>query len=427
MKRIFYLNFCILCLTTQYASAQFWKSVGNTITGGLKAVTQVATAPTQVVINAAKAPFTPSSYYQPVVQLAQTTNQTVVNGINVVNAPQTFLVQQATQAAGNIAGKPGEFVIDLGTFMQQYSNNLALSGAQVSNNILNGQNPFQIVGAPLAASIHAARDRFINSSSPIPADVKQALAPYFDQNTLDRARYAIGSVEIALPNLISQGRKLFGDGDWAVTVDDIMVFPRDPGSYQQSCQWWAHELTHVQQYAKWGVEQFAYNYVKGYHSVEDEAINNANTITNYGNCGGTNQYTQVQADIINRQVSYNAATASVQTTSPVGYVPSLLYQNEYYTAQCILPNNPLGAMFLITNMGRIIAVNPSNGQSMHVGFANPPRLGNVAWSFDMPAQDWKFAVGFDGRIYFPTGPLLNYLGQVVGYQNWQPIGYVQAL
>ena len=419
--------FMTICLMAQTANAQFWKSIGNTISGGVNIVKQTITAPTQVVINAARAPLTPSSYYQPVVQLAQTTSQTVVNGINVVNTPQTFLVQQATQAAGNIAGKPGEFVIDLGTFMQQYSNNLALSGAQASNNILNGQNPFQIVGAPLAAAIHAARDRFINSSQPIPADVKQALASYFDPNTLARARYAIGSVEIALPNLIIQGRKLFGDGDWAVTVDDIIVFPRDPGGYQQNCEWWAHELTHVQQYGQWGVEQFAYNYVKGYHSVEDEAINHAATITNNGNCGGNFSMAQVQQDIVNREVSFNAATANIQTGLQNGYTPSVLYQNEFYTAQCVLPNNPLGAMFLVTNMGRIIAVNPSNGQSMHVGFANPPRLGNVAWSFDLPNQNWRFAVGFNGVIYFPTIPIVNGFGQLMGYQNWQSIGYVQAL
>ena len=39
---------------------------------------------------------------------------------------------------------------------------------------------------------------------------------------------------------------------------------------------WAHELTHVMQYQRWGVEGFAERYVRDSAEVEQEAIDNAN-------------------------------------------------------------------------------------------------------------------------------------------------------
>jgi hypothetical protein len=417
----------ILSLFTLSGFAQFWKDVGNVVTGGLNVVKQTVTAPTQVVVNSVQAATgngSVSNIYQPIVQLAQTSGNTVVDATRVANSPQALLTQQAQQFASNVGGKPGEFIFDVGTFMQKYSTGLSSTGVQIANNVLNGQNPFQVVGAPLAAAIHAAHDEYASKAQPIPADVKQALQGYFDQNILDRAMYAIGSVEITLPNLIIQSRKLFGGEDYAVTVDNIIVFPKNPGGYSQSCEWWAHELTHVRQYAQWGVELFAYNYVRDHNGVENEAINNATTITHGNWCFSQQQRTEYMQLVSQRE---NDAAVRSLNSSSAGYIPSVLNFNETYVAQCVLPQNPMGAMFLVTNQGRIIAINPSNGQSMHVGFSNPPRLPNVAWSFDLPAQNWRFAVMPNGAICNPSGPIFNNFGQIIGYQLCNQVGYVQSL
>jgi hypothetical protein len=106
--------------------------------------------------------------------------------------------------------------------------------------------------------------------------------------------------------------------------------------------------------------------------------------------------------------------------------PSIDYwQNpEYYITQCIFPGDAFGVMYLVTNYGRIIAVNPVDGQWVHIGFATPPRLPNVAWSYDLPNSYWSYAVGMDGNIYNPFPVYFN--GYIVNY-NWVAVGYTIRL
>jgi hypothetical protein len=90
---------------------------------------------------------------------------------------------------------------------------------------------------------------------------------------LHRARYAKGELKIALPNIINSEKKMFeNEPNHAVTVDDIIVFSHVPGCETESdIVFWAHELHHVHQFAQWGVDQFAFNYLKHSGRVESEA------------------------------------------------------------------------------------------------------------------------------------------------------------
>ena len=63
---------------------------------------------------------------------------------------------------------------------------------------------------------------------------------------------------------------------------------------------------------------------------------------------------------------------------------------EIYVAQCVFQNDQFNVMYLVTNYGRIIAVNPLNGQWQHIGYSTPPRLPNVAWSYDLPNANWSY-------------------------------------
>jgi hypothetical protein len=296
----------------------------------------------------------------------------------------------------------------IGTFTNRYYSDLANAGAQNINGILQGQNPFQLFAAPLAAAIRAAKERYSSSSMPLPDDVKNALRNYFSQSTLDRARYAIGNVEITLPNFIGKGAKFMGNDGYAVTVDNIIVFNTNPGSYYSNANWWAHEITHVQQYGQLGIETFSFNYARDFgRSIESEAVNNANRITNSNNNPSSSFITVGSFDM-----------SGVQSTINYQQYP------EFYIAQCIFPQDRFVAMYLVTNYGRIIAVNPVNGFWQHIGYSTPPLMPQVAWSYDLPSAQWKYAVGFDGNIYNPIGPIYNNFGQVVNYVNWNPIGYV---
>lgn len=408
-KKLITLFILFFVLTS--SRAQFFKkitdAVGSVVNTGIK----VTTAPYQALANTGQVILgnaNPSDIYKPYQQVATTAGAALPGVVEVLNEPQRYLMQKAQEYSTSIGGNTGAFIFDIGTFTNRYYSELANAGAQNINGILHGQNPFQLTAAPLAAAIRAAKERYSSSARPLPDDVKDALRNYFSQATLDRARYTIGNVEITLPNFIGQGAKFMGNDGYAVTIDNIIVFNTNPGSYLSNANWWAHEITHVQQYAQLGIETFSFNYIRDFgRSIESEAESNANRITNSNN-------------------SLSRSFIKVGSFDMSGAPSTNNYQQnpEYYVAQCIFPQDRFGAMYLVTNYGRIIAVNPVNGSWQHIGYSTPPLMPQVAWSYDLPNAQWRYAVGFDGNIYNPMGPIFNNFGQVINYVNWNPIGYV---
>jgi hypothetical protein len=402
------LYFCLLISIDVHAQlfGDILKAAGSIVKTGV----QITTAPYQALVNTGKALIGNGSVnqiYKPYQDAAVTAGQTVTQTGSVLSSPEMVIMQKAQNFAAAVGGKPGEFIFDIGTFTNRYYSDLGISAVNNIGGVLQGQNIFQIAGAPLAAAVRAAREKYISIAQPIPQSVKDALKGYFSDATLARAKYTIGDIEITLPNFIGQGAKFFGNEKYAVTVDDIIVFNSDPGNYSDNPNWWAHEMTHVQQYENMGVETFAYNYIKDLgRTLEGEAINNANRITN-------SNYALNGAALKVGSFDMSGATPA----SPIDY-----QQNpELYVAQCIFPNDQFGYNYLVTNYGRIIAVNPLNGQWMHIGYATPPRLPNIAWSYDLPSANWSYAVGFDNNIY---SAVHNNFGMII---NWVIVGYVVKL
>ncbi len=60
----------------------------------------------------------------------------------------------------------------------------------------------------------------------------------------------------------------------AVTLGDVVLFKSERLA-QLDLKLWAHALTHVMQYQRWGLDQFADHYVRDGAMVEQEAIDNA--------------------------------------------------------------------------------------------------------------------------------------------------------
>lgn len=82
---------------------------------------------------------------------------------------------------------------------------------------------------------------------------------------MNRVRFKIGDNGfINLARLLEQGGLAT-----AVTLIDVIVF-RGPSEANDPALW-AHELTHVDQYADWGVHSFAVQYARNYRGVEDPA------------------------------------------------------------------------------------------------------------------------------------------------------------
>lgn len=133
---------------------------------------------------------------------------------------------------------------------------------------LNGE----VDGPILAEWIRASRNDVINAGArPIPPAIYNALQGYFPDSLLQKVRFRAGwGNEVALPVLSFR----FGDAA-AITLDDVVMF-RDWNQANNDVGIWAHELTHVQQYERWGgILALSKRYVKSYKGVEHEAENNA--------------------------------------------------------------------------------------------------------------------------------------------------------
>jgi hypothetical protein len=123
----------------------------------------------------------------------------------------------------------------------------------------------------LAELIQASRESAIsNGVKPIPPRIHDALIGFFPESILRKVRYSSGDADaITIPGLALT----YGHID-AVTLVDVIVF-QDDRAAQTDAKLWAHELTHVMQYERWGVDGFATGYLKDYQAVEKEAIDNA--------------------------------------------------------------------------------------------------------------------------------------------------------
>jgi hypothetical protein len=127
-------------------------------------------------------------------------------------------------------------------------------------------------GGVLSDLIDGARQRAIaDGVRPIPPSVYRALLGYFPSTLLQRCRFATGmSRALTLPALAFS----YGDAT-AITLGEVVLFKSERIA-ETDLKAWAHELTHVMQYQRWGIDGFADRYVRDSTAVEQEATDNAN-------------------------------------------------------------------------------------------------------------------------------------------------------
>ncbi len=130
-------------------------------------------------------------------------------------------------------------------------------------------------GEALGALIDSARQQAIaDGVRPIPPGIYRALLGYFPAALLQKCRYAVGGARpLTLPALAFS----YGDAT-AITLGDVVLFKNERVA-ANDLKVWAHELTHVMQYQRWGIEGFAERYVRDSAAIEQEAIDNANRFT----------------------------------------------------------------------------------------------------------------------------------------------------
>lgn len=123
-------------------------------------------------------------------------------------------------------------------------------------------------GAPaLQELIARSRDDALrNGVQPIPHDIRQNLTGFIPDHVLNIARYRVqGGGDLTLQfNSIRYGEA------HAITLDYVIVFKElNDALYNPTL--WVHELTHVDQYQRWGIRDFSIRYLRNYDAVEREA------------------------------------------------------------------------------------------------------------------------------------------------------------
>lgn len=135
-----------------------------------------------------------------------------------------------------------------------------------------GQAMLNPAAPVLASAIRFSRGQALNrGTQPIPARIRQELAPYFPAQVLDKVRWTTAGgfgIDGVLKNWLNQ--------EGAVTLDEVIVF--SGADVAESSELWAHELTHVLQYAQLGVETFAFQYMYNFSDMESQARQNASRI-----------------------------------------------------------------------------------------------------------------------------------------------------
>jgi hypothetical protein len=142
-----------------------------------------------------------------------------------------------------------------------------------------GQDFSGLAAELLAQWIIESRQQILAAGTrPIPPQIIQGLEGYFPTALLREVRYRSGgSTELSLPGLAFQ----YGDAA-AITLVDVVMF-RSEADAQTDLKLWAHELTHVMQYRRWGTDGFAARYVADSNAVEREAYGNADRFVAWRN------------------------------------------------------------------------------------------------------------------------------------------------
>jgi len=362
-----------------------------------------ATTPARTVLNTGKALAghgDPGDIIKPWRDLGKVAGDSIDGGVRLATEPRMEIYRQAEKFAAEVGG-PAEFIFDVATFTDRHYMALVRAGGTAAGNILRGQNPLQLTATPLAAAIRAARERHSKNAKPLPEDVKRALARHFDGEILARAKYAVGKVQITLPNFIGQGAAFMGN-DYAVVVDDIIVFNAKPPRYAASPFWWVHEITHVAQYKRWGVEKFAFLYVRDLGSaIENEADRKAENVTR------------------DRSLVGKALLRSARAHGGSGPAAA----PELFIAQCVFPGDRLPVHYLVTSKSRIVAVEVFTGRALHIGWATPPLAPKVEWIYWTPRL--RYGVMSNGAICTSV-PIRDRFGRPRGSRYVQ-VGHVVRL
>ncbi len=150
---------------------------------------------------------------------------------------------------------------------------LAAEQARRASEALLRRSP-AAVAPPLAAGIRFSRSQALREDvRRPPPEVREALAPYFEPAVLDSTRWSLAGHDLGAGTLLA--RWYYEEG--AVTLRDVIVF--SDAEVARNIWLWAHELAHVEQYRRYGIDGFARRYAADWRALEAEANARAFAVT----------------------------------------------------------------------------------------------------------------------------------------------------
>ncbi|MCG6119397.1 MAG: DUF4157 domain-containing protein [Blastomonas sp.] len=160
----------------------------------------------------------------------------------------------------------------LGTQTAQTTRRAAAQAQRESGRLLRRSG--RVTGPVLAQAIrHAEAQAARAGARPIPAPMVEILTPYFDAELLKSVRWTIGAGRIDLGTFLTE--QYMDEG--AVALNRQVVFSSE--RLTENVWIWAHELAHVEQYRRKGVNGFAAAYIADWQAIEREATDRANQVT----------------------------------------------------------------------------------------------------------------------------------------------------
>ncbi|WP_017671428.1 DUF4157 domain-containing protein [Blastomonas sp. AAP53] len=160
----------------------------------------------------------------------------------------------------------------LGSQTVQSSRQLATQARNGSEQLVRRSS--RLTGPVLAQAIrHAEAQASRAGPRPVPEDMARILRPYFAPDLLASVRWTIGTGRVDLGTLLTE--QYMEEGAVALNRQVVFSSERLTGNV-----WiWAHELAHVEQYRRMGINRFAAAYIADWRAIEREATNRANAVT----------------------------------------------------------------------------------------------------------------------------------------------------
>lgn len=158
------------------------------------------------------------------------------------------------------------------TQARQSTRRLATQARRQSERLVRRSS--RVTGPVLAQAIrHAEAQASRANAKPIPEPMTKLLAPHFSKELLASVRWSVGNGRLDLGTWLTE--QYMDEG--AVALNRQVVF--SSARLNANVWIWAHELAHVEQYRRLGVNGFAAAYIADWRAMEREATDRANRVT----------------------------------------------------------------------------------------------------------------------------------------------------